>query len=161
MTRVVEPVPGDGPALMVAIVVPDANAAIAFYVAAFGAEESFRFVEPSGKVRYAELLLGGTRLMLSDPYPEHGVAPPPDGARSMRLHLYVADVDAVVARALGLGAVLRQPAQDQFYGDRSATVIDLAGHAWHIASRREEVAPAEMQRRWDRVMQEPAQTARA
>ena len=46
MAPVVEPVPGDGPALMVAIVVPDANAAIAFYVAAFGAKESFRLVSP-------------------------------------------------------------------------------------------------------------------
>lgn len=152
MAEAMEPVPGDGPALMVAIVVPDAPAAIAFYAAAFGAVEAFRLVEPSGKVGHAELRLGGTRLMLSDPYPEHGVAPPPDGPRTMRLHLYVADVDAVVARAVGLGAVLRQPVQDQFYGDRSGTIIDPAGHAWHIASRREEVTPAEMQRRWDAMM---------
>ncbi len=159
MADVVLPVPGDGPALMVAIVVPDSVAAIAFYTAAFRAEEVFRLVEPSGKVGHAELRLGGTRLMLSDPYSEHGEPPVPGVPRSMRLHLYVEDVDAVVARAVALGATLRQPIQDQFYGDRSGTVIDPAGHAWHIASRREDVSPDEMQRRWDAMMQEPAQAA--
>ncbi|MBR0654587.1 VOC family protein [Plastoroseomonas arctica] len=144
---------------MTEIVVPDAKASIAFYVAAFGAVEDFRLVEPSGKVGHAQLSLGGTRLMLSDPYPEHGVAPPPDGVRSMRLHLYVEDVDAVVTRALAMGAVLTQPVKDQFYGDRSGTITDIAGHAWNIASRREVVSPAEMQRRWDAMMQTPEPAA--
>jgi PhnB protein len=150
----ISPVPEGRPAFMVGIVVPDAAAAIAFYVAAFGAVEDYRLIEPSGKVGHAELKLGGTVLMLSDPYPEHGAAPPQDGVRSMRLHLYVEDVDAAIAKAVAAGARVERPAADQFYGDRSGTIIDPAGHAWHLASRREDVSPAEMQARWDKMLME-------
>ncbi|MES2710405.1 MAG: VOC family protein [Pseudomonadota bacterium] len=157
MPGAIAPVPHDRAALTVSIVVPDAVAAIAFYVAVFDAVEDFRLVEPSGKVGHAELLVGGTRLMVSDPYPEHGAPVPKGGPPSMRLHLYVPDVDATVARAIAAGGVLRQPVQDQFYGDRSGTISDIAGHAWNIASRREDVGPDEMQRRWDAMMQAPEQ----
>ncbi|MDB5315217.1 MAG: hypothetical protein JWO24_1061 [Rhodospirillales bacterium] len=159
MTGEIAPVPADRAALTVSIVVPDAVAAIAFYIAVFDAVEDFRLVEPSGKVGHAELLIGGTRLMVSDPYPEHGAPVPKGGPPSMRLHLYVPDVDATIERALAAGGVLRQPVQDQFYGDRSGTISDIAGHAWNIASRRENVAPEEMQRRWDAMMQGVADAA--
>lgn len=150
----IKPVPDGRPALTVSIVAADAAAAIAFYVAAFGAAEEFRLTEPSGKVGHAELRLGGTVLMLSDPYPDYGAVPPREGGRATRLHLYVEDVDAAIARAVSAGAKVERPAADQFYGDRSGTVIDPAGHAWHLASRREEVSPAEMQARWDKMMME-------
>ncbi|MBR0645284.1 VOC family protein [Plastoroseomonas hellenica] len=154
MPSKISPVPEGRPALTVSIVVADAAAAIAFYVAAFGAAEEFRLTEPSGKVGHAELRLGGTLLMLSDPYPDHGAVPPGEGGRATRLHLYVEDVDAAIARAVATGARVERPATDQFYGDRSGTIIDPAGHAWHLASRREDVSPAEMQARWDKMMME-------
>ena len=56
--------------------VDDAPAAIAFYQTAFGASETFRLVEPSGRVGHAELAFGGATLMLSDVFPEHGIAAP-------------------------------------------------------------------------------------
>lgn len=152
MSSRISPVPDDRPAFTIAIVAADAAAAIAFYVAAFGAVEEYRLTEPSGKVGHAELRLGGTVLMLSDPYPEHGAPPPKEGGSPMRLHLYVEDADAAIAKALAAGATLRQPVADQFYGDRSGTIVDPAGHAWCLASRREPVSPAEMQARWDKVM---------
>ena len=63
------------------------------------------------------------------------------------LHLYVDDVDAVVARAVAAGAKLEREVKTQFYGDRSGSVVDPFGHHWHIATHVEDVAPEEMQKR--------------
>ena len=46
-----------------------------------------------------------------------------------------------------LGATLKRPAQDQFYGDRDGFIIDPFGHGWTIASHVEDVAPDELMRR--------------
>jgi PhnB protein len=48
----------------------------------------------------------------------------------LSLFIYVEDVDAVVARAVELGATLQRPPQDQFYGDRDGYVVDPFGHGW-------------------------------
>jgi PhnB protein len=71
----------------------------------------------------------------------------------VKLQLYVNDADAVVARAVGAGATLVRQLRDEFYGDRTATVADPFGYSWQIASRIENVSPAEMQARWNRMMQ--------
>jgi PhnB protein len=63
------------------------------------------------------------------------------------LHLYVEDVDATVARATAAGATALRAVQDEFFGDRTAMLMDPFGHKWHLASRKEDVSPEEMQRR--------------
>jgi PhnB protein len=136
------------------LTVKEAEAAIAFYREAFGAVELFRLSEPSGKVGHAELRIGDALLMLNDEYPDFGaLSPIAVGGSPVKLHLYVKDVDTVVARAVAAGATLLRPVKDEFYGDRSGLVADPSGHAWFIATRKEEVTPAEMQRRWDAVLQ--------
>jgi len=69
------------------------------------------------------------------------------GGSPVMLHLYVADVDAVVGKATAAGTALTRPVQDQFYGDRSGTITDPFGHPWHIATHIEDVAPDEIDRR--------------
>lgn len=129
------------------IIVKDAASAIRFYVEVFGATERYRLTEPSGKIGHADLLIGNGQLMLADEYPDWGALSPASvGGTPVSLHLYVSDVDAVVARAAQAGAtVLRQPT-DEFFGDRSALIVDPFGHRWQIATRQREVSPAEMQR---------------
>jgi PhnB protein len=56
-------------------------------------------------------------------------------------------VDAVIARAVELGATLQRPPLDQFYGDRDGYIVDPFGHGWTIATHVEDVAPEEMARR--------------
>jgi hypothetical protein len=46
------------------------------------------------------------------------------------------------------------PPTDMFYGERAAKVVDPYGHEWLIGSQIEEVAPEEMQRRWDAMIAE-------
>ena len=61
--------------------------------------------------------------------------------------IYVQDVDATVARAVERGATVQRAAQDQFYGDRDAFIVDPFGHGWTIASHVEDVSPDELSRR--------------
>src|SRR5215218_5682200 len=102
------------------ITVKDAAAALDFYREAFGAEEQFRLKAPEGKIGHAEIRIGEATLMLSDEWPDFGaLSPPTIGGSPVKLHLYVDDADATVARAVAAGATLLRPVADQFYGDRS------------------------------------------
>ena len=133
--------------------VRDAAGAIRFYTEVFGVKEIFRLTEPSGRIGHAELDFGGATLMLSGEYPEMNICGPTPGAPTpLSLHLHVDDADAVIARALAAGATLEMAAQDHFYGERSGTVRDPFGHRWNIGHEIEQVAPQEMQRRYDEVM---------
>ena len=132
----------------------DAAKAIAFYEQAFGAVEKYRLCEPGGRVGHAELDFGGTTLMLSDEFPEFGIAGPQTlGGTSLSIHLHVDDADALIARAVAAGATVVRPAADQFYGERSGTVRDPFGHEWNIGHEIEKVTPEEMQRRYDAMSQ--------
>ena len=124
--------------------------AIAFYREAFGAREVFRLKDPAGKIGHAEIDDGAAHFMLADEYPDFGaLSPVTVGGTPVSLHLYVTDVDAVVARATAAGATVLQPLRDEFFGDRVALLVDPFGHKWHLATRKEDVSPAEMQRRMD------------
>lgn len=139
------------PALSPYIVVKGAARAIEFYRASFGATEVFRLRDPgSDRIGHAELEVQGCRLMLADEYPDFGaLGPVTIGGSPVTLHLYVADVDAVVAQAVKAGATVLRPLKNEFYGDRTAMLADPFGHRWQVATKREEVSPEEMQRRWN------------
>ncbi len=142
--------PTEHPHLVPHLVVPDARAAIAFYVEAFGATEVYRLVATDGRIGHAELDVGTGRLMLADPYPEYGANPPdPATPSAIGLTLYVADVDATTTTAAALGATVLTAPADQFYGDRIARIRDPSGHAWTLHTRKELVSPDELQRRFD------------
>ena len=88
-----------GPAVGVTpyLIVKDAAAAIAFYTKILGAKEKYRLVDPSGKVGHAEMAVGNGQIFLADEFPSFGaLAPPTVGGSPVGLHLYVADVDAVM-----------------------------------------------------------------
>ncbi len=129
------------------ISVHDGAAAIEFYKRAFGATERYRLTAPDGRLGHAEIEIGGSSLMLADEYPEYDrTGPRTLGGTPVTLTLAVPDVDAVVARAVELGAVLEIPVADMFYGSRSGTILDPFGHRWNIQTPEHEVSPEEMQR---------------
>jgi len=130
------------------LIVNGAARAIDFYRQAFGAIEEVRMDEPGGKVGHAEIKIGDSRIMLADEHPEMDArSPQAIGGTPVSLLLYVPDCDAVLAKALSLGAKMLKPVQDQFYGDRSGTLADPFGHQWTIATHKEDVSPEEMQKR--------------
>jgi PhnB protein len=136
------------------LAVRGAQAAIDFYVKAFGASLDFKLVDPSdGRIGHAELHFGATRLFLSDEYPDFGaVSPETLGGSPIKLHLDVPDADAFVARAVEHGATVLRPAKLEFHGHRIGMVADPFGFSWFIASKVEEVSAVEMQRRWNDMM---------
>jgi PhnB protein len=125
-------------------------AAIEFYANAFGAVElPGRLTDPAGRVLHAEIRIDDSILRLGDEAPWRIARSPRSlGGASAFVHLYVPDVDAVVERALGLGAKLLLPLKDQFYGDRSASLADPFGHTWTIATHQEDLTPEEIARRF-------------
>ncbi len=130
--------------------VSDAAAALDFYPRAFGARETFRLVEPNGRIGHAELEFGKATIMLSDEFPECDLRSASTiGATPVTIHLHVDDADALIARAVEAGATLERAAQDMFYGERSGTVRDPFGHRWLIGHAIEAVSPEEMQRRYN------------
>jgi PhnB protein len=136
------------------VICKDAARAIDFYTRVFAATETMRLAEPSGKVGHAELTIEDSMLMLADEYPEHGARGPRTiGGSPVRLHLYVADVDAVVARAVAAGATVVRPVADQFYGDRSGTIEDPFGHVWTVGTKQEQLTTGEVERRYAKMMQ--------
>jgi len=117
------------------LVVDGAAAAIAFYVAVFGAVEDHRLVGDDGRIGHAEIVIGNSRLMMADEYPEAGaISPTTRGGTSTNFTLAVADVDSVFARAIAAGATEVRPIADQFYGHRQGTLRDAWGHQWSISS---------------------------
>ena len=63
-------------ALTPSIAVDNAADAIEFYKRAFGAKERMRMPAPGGTIGHAELEIGDSVLMLSDPFPQATVKPP-------------------------------------------------------------------------------------
>ncbi len=128
--------------------ISDATRAIDFYKKAFGAVELLRMEEPDGKVSHAQIAIGNSRLMISDPTSEHtaeyrtrGWARDPRmlGGTPVSFYLYVADVDSVFRRALAAGAKQRDPVEDKEWGDRIGGIVDPFGHVWFIATRQRAV----------------------
>jgi PhnB protein len=130
------------------LVIKGAAAAIDFYKQALGAVEVMRMPQPDGRVGHAELKFGDSFVMLADEFPEMNIVGPKTlGNTSVALLLYVDDVDKAVERAVSLGATIKKPIADQFYGDRTGTIEDPFGHKWTLAVHLEDVSPEEMERR--------------
>ena len=131
------------------LVCSPAAEAIRFYEEVFGATTVSRMDGPDGTVPHAELDLGLGRLQLGDPNPQFGLtAPSREGDLvSSSTCVYVADVDAVVARAVERGATVREQPATFVTGDRFASLYDPFGHRWAVMTRVEEVSPEEAERR--------------
>ena len=125
-----------------------ASDAIAFYKKALGAEEVMRMADPGGKIHHAEIEIGDSRIMLADEHPEiQALSPKTVGGSPVSIHLYVADVDGAVERAVAAGAKLIRPVADQFYGDRVGGIEDPFGYRWFIATHNEDLTMDEIRRR--------------
>src|SRR3954465_3084151 len=137
-----KPIPEGYHAVSPYLAVEDAGRAIELYSRALGAKEVVRMDGPDGKVAHAELLIGDSHVMLSDPFPQSSTRPPHElGGTSGSLFLYVEDVDAVVKQAVDAGATLTMEVADQFWGDRFGTITDPFGPVGPVATHIEDVAP--------------------
>ncbi len=128
--------------------VSGAESAIDFYKQAFGATETMRIADPSGKIGHAEIMIGDAPIMLADEFPDWGFRSPQSfGGSPVTIHLYTEDVDALVNQAVSAGAKVVRAVEDHFYGDRAGKLEDPFGHVWYIATHKEDVPAEEIQKR--------------
>ena len=152
-SKATSPIPAGYHSITPYIIVKGGVKALDWYKKVFGAEELMRMPGPDGKIGHAELEVGDSLVMLSDPFPQATTRTPKElGGTSASVFLYVDDVDAVVKRAVDAGATVTMEVADQFWGDRFGTVQDPFGHSWSIATHVEDVPPAEMAERAKKAM---------
>src|SRR5688572_4733942 len=119
------------------LAVGDADAAIAFYQAAFGATVSWRLGD--GHV-VAGLEIDGAPFFLATESPGNGTrGPAAAGCTTVRIELFVEDPIAVQRRAVAAGAIEKDPVREhehETHGPRpirrmlQGAVIDPSGHMW-------------------------------
>jgi PhnB protein len=151
------PIPDSYRRVTPSLVVNGGVKALEFYTAVFDATERIRFPGPDGTVVHAELDIGDSVVMVEDASPYQGTQAPPAGGvdgSPTSLFIYVEDADDVIERAVKLGATLKRPPEQQFYGDRDGAIVDPFGHTWTIATHVEDVAPEEAMRRMAALYQE-------
>ncbi len=121
-------------ALSVMLIVPDADAAIAWYKDALGAQELWNLGGVAG------LHVAGAPFFLHEVNPDNPGETSPDraGATSVRIELFVDDPDALVARAIAAGATLGSPIVDHqmpWGPHRQGGFHDPFGNKWSVGDR--------------------------
>jgi PhnB protein len=156
MAQAIKRVPEDFHTITPHLVVRGAVQAVDFYRKAFGAVELYRSLAPDGKkVMHCELLLGDSRFLIHDEFPENGLLSPLGyNGTAVTLHLYVEDVDRIFQQAVDAGGEPVMPVADCFWGDRYGILRDPFGHSWSVASRIEDLSPADQQARGAAFSQE-------
>ena len=158
MPSQVKPIPQGFHSVTPYLTLNDASRAIEYYKRAFGAKEVMRMAGPDGKIGHAELQIGDSRIMLADEMPGGGARSPQSlGGCTGGIFLYVDNVDTVYNQAISAGGQAEAPPTDMFWGDRYGRLKDPFGHSWSLATHKEDVAPAEMQKRMQEFQQKMAQ----
>lgn len=124
-----------------------------FCAEAFGAVEQVRRPGPDGSPIHIAMRINDAFLVVQSEFPDvvASRAPIGDGSSPVVIFVYVADVDHAVDRAVAMGAKVLVPAQDQFWGDRTARILDPSGHVWTVASRIEETTEEQRAQRWSEI----------
>ncbi len=103
-----------------------------------------------GRIGHAELLFGDTIMMMADEYPDFGALSPDSiGGSPVTFHLSTGVADATMERSIAAEAQLWRAPADQSSGERTAQVLDPFGYRWTVSQKLEDLAPAEMQQRWE------------
>src|SRR5215216_174531 len=153
MATKVKGVPDNSSVVIPRLVCRDPASAIDFCAGTFDAVELNRRPGPDGRVAHALMTIGPAMIMIEAEWPTlPSRAPIADGTSPVVIFVYVEDVDQTIERAVGRGAQVLIPAQNQFWGDRIAWIMDPSGHVWTIATRVEETTAEERQDRWSGIL---------
>lgn len=130
----------------------DPEAEIGFCEGTFNAVALNRRRGADGKTAHALLTIGPAMVMIESEWPQiANRAPLPDGSSPVVLYVYVENVDEAVRRAEAAGARVLMPPADQFWGDRTAWIIDPCNHVWTVATRVEEPTEDERKARLEEI----------
>src|SRR5262249_25752023 len=144
--------PEGAPVVIPRLFCRDPVAEIEFCTTTFGAKEGVRRPGPDGKVAHAVILFGPAMVMIESEWPGMtNRAPALNGSSPVALYIYVDNVDETVDRAASRGARILMPATNQFWGDRTAWIMDPSGHVWTVATRIEETTEEQRKERLARI----------
>jgi PhnB protein len=133
------------------LVVDGADAALAFYTAAFGGEVLERYTGPDGRVVHSSVQAGPVRFAVKDA--GDGDPAQSGGGVPVIMSLDVSDADAVAERMVAAGAMVIFEIADRGYGDYGGRLADPFGHQWMLSQRIEQLDADQVQSRLD-AMQE-------
>jgi PhnB protein len=151
----VKPVPDGYHTVTPYLIAKNATDALEWYKKAFGATEKMRLAGPGGSLMHGEITIGDSVVMLADEMPDMGIKSPESlGGAGVSIMLYVEDVDTAFARAIAAGGKELRPLADQFYGDRTGTLMDPYGHTWTIGTHTEDLSEEEVETRFQEMMQQ-------
>jgi uncharacterized glyoxalase superfamily protein PhnB len=124
----------DQPVISVMLIVPDAEAAVAWYKDALGAAELWNLGGVAG------LEIDGAPFFLHQSNPGNPTEDSPErvGTTSVRIELFVDDPDALVERAVVAGATPGAPIKDheRSWGrHRQGGFRDPFGHNWSVGDK--------------------------
>lgn len=149
----VKSIPANSSVIIPMLVCRNVAAQIEFCKSVFATSELGQRPGPDGNIAHALLTIHGEMLILEAEWPSLASrAPQLDGSSSVIIFVYVEDVDAVIDRATTAGAKILLPLKDQFWGDRTARIMDPEGHVWTVASRIEETTAAEREKGWSDII---------
>ena len=140
------------------LVVKGAADAIGWYQRVFGAELVNRLDGPGGALIHCGLKVGPQHFIMTEEMPQYGsVGPLTLGGSGSLAVLYVPDCDTVFARAVEAGATPKMPMADQFWGDRSGSLVDPFGHNWFISTHKEDLTPEQIRQRMLKLFEQGGQ----
>jgi PhnB protein len=153
----VKSIPDTSPRVIPMLVCRDVEHEVEFCQRVLAADVVVRRPGPDGRTVHAALGLGEARIILQAEFPQLASrAPQLDGTSPIVVLVYVEDVDRAVEEAAAIGGSVLVPAQNQFWGDRTARVMDPSGHVWTLASRIQDTTEAERRERWNDIRKDAA-----
>jgi uncharacterized glyoxalase superfamily protein PhnB len=128
--------------LMPMISVDSVDRARAFYIEQLGFGHMMGMLGKDGQLDFCTVTLGGAKVMLMRPrQPTEGTRAT-SSKRPVEIYLEVSDVDAYHQQLAAKGIKVTSPLTDQWWGDRTFTVMDPFGYQiWFYQTVGEPIPP--------------------
>lgn len=114
--------------LMPMISVDSVDLARAFYVEQLGFDHQMGMLGKDGELDFCTVTLGGAKVMLMRPQEKTENTGATSAKRPVELYLQVADVNAYHDQVTNKRVRITSPLTDQWWGDRTFTVMDPFGY---------------------------------
>jgi PhnB protein len=111
------------------LAVRDAQKAVDFYAAAFGAVETYRLEGDDGKLAVAQLEVEGAPFWVQE---DSEAGTDALGSTSVRMILSIEDPSSAYDRAVAAGAFEVAPVSEE-YGWRTGRITDPFGYDWELS----------------------------
>ena len=116
------------------LIVSDVDAAVAFYVRALAAVETFRYTEPSGSVAHCVVTIDGNEMSMAERNDDYGLVDAHQlGGSPVLIKLIIGNAVAVGERMVAAGGEVVVAIEDHGYGKIEGRVRDPFGHLWVLS----------------------------